>query len=248
MKNASNAMSETPLPTRGLTPTVPQKRPFGLEEEQHVPAVSSPLNPDSASARARKQPAREQREKKESLRKREAKAVEGNRHGTPDAPSQGKKAKKTAPAAIILSPIRYKLAAPKPSDFDPPKSPVFTPTYTRAGRQFYETSEQYGHAFDTDLRYLLISTVSTTAKVSVMFTVSPIQHFHPLNIIEGRRPNLMVHGSISRMRRLTSSLISLAKLSPRKRAIEWHERALVFERAAGTGNAKLSAASGLPEA
>lgn len=141
MKHAT--MSDTsPLPP-GSTSTVPQKRPFGLEDEQHVPAVSSPLNPDSAAARTRKQPAREQREKKESLRKREAKGVEGTRHGTPDAPSQAKKAKKSTPPAIALSPIRYKLAPPKPTDFDPPKPPVLTPTYTRAQRQFYESSEQY---------------------------------------------------------------------------------------------------------
>ena len=129
--------------TAASTPTIPQKRPFGLEDEQHVPAVSSPLNPDFANARTRKQPPREQREKKESLRKREAKGVEGTRHDTPDAPSQGEKAKKFTPAVIVLSPIRYKLAPPKPTDFDPPRAPVLTPTYTRAQRQFYETSEQY---------------------------------------------------------------------------------------------------------
>lgn len=137
-------MSDSSPLTPSSTPTVPQKRPFGLEDEQqHVPAVSSPLNPDFANARTRKQPPREQREKKESLRKREAKGVEGTRHETPDAPSQGKKAKKNTPAAVILSPIRYKLAPPKPTDFDPPRAPVLTPTYTRAQRQFYETSEQY---------------------------------------------------------------------------------------------------------
>lgn len=141
IKNA--AMSDSSPVTANSTPTVPQKRPFGLEDEQHVPAVSSPLNPDFANARTRKQPPREQREKKESLRKREAKGIEGTRHNTPDTPSQGKKAKKSTPAAIILSPIRYKLAPPKPTDFDPPRAPVLTPTYTRAQRQFYESSEQY---------------------------------------------------------------------------------------------------------
>lgn len=150
MKHATTTtMSDTSPSTtttaQGSTPTVPQKRLYSLEDEQHVPAVSSPLNPDSAAAtRTRKQPAREQREKKESLRKREAKGVvEGTRHGTPDAPSQTKKSKKSTPPATALSPIRYKLAPPKPTDFDPPKAPVLTPTYTRARRQFYESSEQY---------------------------------------------------------------------------------------------------------
>jgi COMPASS component BRE2 len=141
MKNVTQPMSEpSPLST---TPTIPQKRPFALDDEQHVPAVSSPLNPDSAAARTRKQPAREQREKKESLRKREAKGSDGTRHGTPDTPSQAKKSKKSIATAIILSPIRYKLAPPKPTDFDPPRAPVLTPTHTRAGRQFHESSEQY---------------------------------------------------------------------------------------------------------
>ena len=150
----TNMVNPSPV-TAGTTPTVPQKRPFGLDEEQHVPAVSSPLNPDFANARTRKQPPREQREKKESLRKREAKGVEGTRHDTPDVPSQGEKAKKSVPAAIVLSPIRYKLAPPKPTDFDPPRAPVLTPTYTRAQRQFYETSEQYEYIllFFFDVRF-----------------------------------------------------------------------------------------------
>ena len=40
-----------------------------------------------------------------------------------------------------ISPIRYRLPSPKPSDWEPPKSPILIPTNERAGRQFYETSE-----------------------------------------------------------------------------------------------------------
>lgn len=149
-------MSEASLSRRGSTPTVPQKRPFVLEDEQHAPAVSSPLNPDSANARTRKQPAREQREKKESLRKREAKGAEGIRHATPDAQNQKKKSQKSASAVSILSPIRYKLAPPKSTDFDPPRAPVLTPSYRRSQRQFYESSEQYDYFVPFLMDFMLI--------------------------------------------------------------------------------------------
>lgn len=138
-------MAEISSPRRSSTPsTIPQKRPLGFEDEQHTPAVPSPLNPDSASSRARRPPApREQREKKETLKKREAKGVDSVRAGTPESQGHGRKSKKTADTTSILSPIRYKLPLPKLNDFDPPKAPVFTPILSRGNRQFYETSEQW---------------------------------------------------------------------------------------------------------
>lgn len=142
MAKKRKTMSEASSIPRSSSTSIPQKRPIGLEDEQHVPAVSSPLNPDFANSRTRKQPAREQREKKESLKKREAKGVEGARNGTPDAQSQGKRLKKSTQTTSTLSPIRYKLAAPKSTDFDPPRPPIFTHADTRAQRKFYETSEQ----------------------------------------------------------------------------------------------------------
>lgn len=136
-------MTETSPRPRSSTPTaIPQKRPMNIEDEQHAPAVSSPLNPDFAAARARKQPVREQREKKESLKKREAKGVDSARGGTPDVASHIKKSKKKADAPVVLSPTRYKLPAPRETDFDPPGAPIFTPILTKAGRQFYECTEQ----------------------------------------------------------------------------------------------------------
>lgn len=56
---------------------------------------------------------REQREKKESLKKREA---AGHARGTPDAKSK-------VPATP--SPMRYNIGAPKNSDFEPPRDPLF---------------------------------------------------------------------------------------------------------------------------
>ena len=134
-------MGNNTSPHRSATPAlISQKRP--LEDEQHVPAVSSPLNPDSTTSRARRPPPREQREKKESLKKREAKVGDNVRGGTPDVQSNGKKTRNDAEAASVLSLARYKLPAPKLMDFDPPKAPIFTPIFEKAERQFYECSEQ----------------------------------------------------------------------------------------------------------
>ncbi len=132
------------VPSPGtVTPAaIPQKRPLNLEDEQHVPAISSPLNPDPTATRARRLPPREQREKKESLKKREAKFGDNVRGDTPDVQIQGKKSKKNAQKASVLSPIRYKLPAPKLTDFDAPKAPIFTPVLEKGERQFYECSEQ----------------------------------------------------------------------------------------------------------
>lgn len=143
--NKHRTMAEaSPVDRRSSTPNViPQKRPLGLEDEQHTPAVPSPLNPDVATARARRPPApREQREKKESLKKREAKGVDGLRSGTPDSQGFGRKSKKPAEGSSILSPLRYSIPAPQPADFDPPQAPILTPAIAKARRQFHESSEQ----------------------------------------------------------------------------------------------------------
>ncbi|MCJ1398090.1 hypothetical protein MMC11_001287 [Xylographa trunciseda] len=141
-------MAETSPSPRSSTPaTIPQKRPLGIEDEQHVPAVPSPLNPDFASSRARKAaPAREQREKKESLKKREAKGVESVRGGTPDSQALSRKPKKgTEQNSSIPSLLRYKLPPPNPTDFDPPKAPILVPIFQKVHRQFFEASE---HVFN----------------------------------------------------------------------------------------------------
>ena len=135
--------SSTPTATTTTT-VIPLKRPHGLEDEQHAPTISSPLNPDFASARSRKAPpAREQREKKESLKKREAKGGESARAHTPDTQNHGRKTKK-APDTFTntQSLIRYTIPMPKPYDFNPPGAPILVTSMTRARRQFYESQEQ----------------------------------------------------------------------------------------------------------
>ncbi|PKS09043.1 hypothetical protein jhhlp_003656 [Lomentospora prolificans] len=128
--------------------SIPQKRPH---DEAHTPNDPSPLNPevkpskpsasadDMPTAPARDKPVRA---KKESLKKRESKAVDGgSSRATPDP-----KLAQVAVQPSTCSPLRYKLAPPRPSDFEPPKGPVFTPHHEIAGPdknsiQFFETSD-----------------------------------------------------------------------------------------------------------
>ncbi|KAL8804777.1 MAG: hypothetical protein Q9182_002369 [Xanthomendoza sp. 2 TL-2023] len=134
--------TESPPRPRSATPSaIPPKRPLNLDDEQHIPAVSSPLNPDAATSRTRKAPAREQREKKESLKKREAKGVDTTRSATPDTQTSTKKSKKVEKPPDVVRPLRYYTKPPNPSDFDPPREPIFNPILSKANREFNECFE-----------------------------------------------------------------------------------------------------------
>ncbi|KAL9580173.1 MAG: hypothetical protein Q9203_006408 [Teloschistes exilis] len=144
------ATESSPRPRSATPSSIPQKRPLNLDDEQHVPAVSSPLNPDAASSRARKPPAREQREKKESLKKREAKGTDTTRSATPDTQTSTKKSKKTEKALLEpLRPLKYLFKPPKPPDFDPPPAVTFNPVLFRGNRQFNACDEQPSLPFFT---------------------------------------------------------------------------------------------------
>lgn len=136
---------------------IPQKR--ALEEVDHAPSVPSPLNPDSSMApknsRAVKQKtsmAREPREKKESLKKREAKGGpdQGAPRATPDrnaTPGAKRKATDAPPSINGLALMRYKLPPPIVSDYEPPRPPLFTLHHTTRSAdgsdvRFYESTEQ----------------------------------------------------------------------------------------------------------
>ncbi|KAF2185828.1 Ash2-trithorax family protein [Zopfia rhizophila CBS 207.26] len=110
-------MAELQPHSRSNTPSIapPTRRPL---EEDHAPAVSSPLNPNpDFAARARpRAPQREQREKRETLKKREASA--NTRGSTPAA--KAKQERFSAP-----SPMRYSIPEPKALDYDPPKDGLF---------------------------------------------------------------------------------------------------------------------------
>ncbi|KAI0159761.1 hypothetical protein GGR57DRAFT_458616 [Xylariaceae sp. FL1272] len=150
----------TPVPAPAMPATsLPQKRAL---EDDHVPPVSSPLNPNSldtkvvktqahddvAAGMARDKPART---KKETLKKRESKAgaTTDSSRATPDPKTKDKdkeKDKDKDTATSEASPLRYKLAPPKPSDFEPARGPVFAHHHDILGTegatvQFFETSE-----------------------------------------------------------------------------------------------------------
>lgn len=152
-KKSINMSAEEPSLIREATPTasasitsIPQKRAL---EDDHQPAVSSPLNPDFKSKQDDAPLARERasRAKKESLKKRESKggphAQDTSARATPDpkAPTKSKK-RDSAPA-----PMRYKLPPPKSTDFEAPRGPIFIPADTKTGPdgseiQFNETTDQ----------------------------------------------------------------------------------------------------------
>lgn len=132
--------------------SLPQKRAL---DDDHVPAVSSPLNPKPEPKLNKTQshddiPAmsREKRTKKETLKKRESKGVTivepGSSRATPE-PKGKHNTKDTLPNDS--SPMRYKLAPPKPGDFEPARGPVFTHHHDVSASDgsaiaFHETSEQ----------------------------------------------------------------------------------------------------------
>ncbi|KAL2065481.1 hypothetical protein VTL71DRAFT_3151 [Oculimacula yallundae] len=148
--NLATMSAGEPSPQREATPTfsapmssIPQKRSL---EDDHQPAVSSPLNPDFKSKDDAPQ-ARERasRAKKESLKKRESKAgslaPDSGARATPDVKSS--KVKKSEPD---LAPIRYKLPPPRITDFEVPRGPTFIPADTRIAPdgseiQFNETTD-----------------------------------------------------------------------------------------------------------
>jgi COMPASS component BRE2 len=139
----------TPVPVPVIPQSaIPQKR---VLEDDHAPPISSPLNPnlepklvktqshDDLALTARDKPTRT---KKESLKKRESKAG-----GTGGDSSRATPDPKTNQPPTDDSPLRYKLAPPKPSDFEPARGPVFShyydvPAPDGSTIQFFETSEQ----------------------------------------------------------------------------------------------------------
>lgn len=142
---ASNAPSPQREPSAPPPPSsIPQKRAL---EDVHSPAVSSPLNPEPKPQKPQVQiqddaqvMAREKRTKKDSLKKRESKGAPDSSRATPD-PKQQREPQGE------LAPNRYKLAHPKPTDFEVSRGPVFVSHHEvqdAEGRtiEFIETSDQ----------------------------------------------------------------------------------------------------------
>ncbi|KAK3688072.1 hypothetical protein B0T22DRAFT_425482 [Podospora appendiculata] len=138
--------------TMAFPSSLPQKR---VLEDDHSPAVSSPLNPEVKPAQKVQVQApeetqaamfREKRTKKDSLKKREAKgAAAGGPDSSRATPDPKQLRDRDAPPGE-LAPLRYKLARPKPSDFEQARGPVFmshheVPDPEGKPIEFFETSE-----------------------------------------------------------------------------------------------------------
>ena len=109
----------------------------------------------------------------------------------------GKKIKKAAKDSSYVSPIRYRLPSPKPTDFDPPKAPVLVPVTEKAEKQLYETTE---HVYNRKgFRY-------TNAIVDPIF---PSSRYHRASEVEPFEPRVDFKDAGSHMifddRILTSS-------------------------------------------
>ncbi|KAF2084602.1 hypothetical protein K490DRAFT_68537 [Saccharata proteae CBS 121410] len=136
-------MTDIQPPSRGTTPGAAAGVKRTLEED-HIPAISSPLNPDSAARpRPSKPPPREQREKRDTLKKRESTVV--SRAQTPDTKARSKLANAPAPLNYIVEKEHLKL-----SDFEAPKGPLFQshepPLYAETDRGTTELRRPLDHA------------------------------------------------------------------------------------------------------
>jgi COMPASS component BRE2 len=133
-------MTDSLSPSRGNTPSaIPTERHL---ESTHAPSVPSPLNPAAASKATLKPVQREQREKKETLKKREASSV--GRGATPDVKSKKQK------GPSVPSPMRFSIPEPKLSDYEAPRdtmfvshepNPIFTPDGSTELRKAYDHAE-----------------------------------------------------------------------------------------------------------
>jgi len=90
---------------------------------------------------------REKRTKKESLKKRESKGAPTSGVDSSRATPDPKHRKDGESSAAETLPMRYKLAPPKPSDFEPARGPIFVPHHeVTSGAdgstiEFFETTE-----------------------------------------------------------------------------------------------------------
>lgn len=132
-----------PTPVGPLS-SIPTKRAF---EDDHSPAVPSPLNPDGRANEqhvldeASASRVKSSRAKKDSFKKRESKGGESGR-ATPDP-----KPVTREPREGDSGPLRYTLPPPKESDFELPRGAVLTLHHGVVGANgeetnFFETSDK----------------------------------------------------------------------------------------------------------
>lgn len=136
-------MEEVNSPARASTPSlVPLKRAI---EEDHAPSISSPLNPEApVKSRAGKGQTREQREKKDSLKKRES--VGGAKTVANDHVNKKRKGNNYNVSGLP-SPIRYNHALPRDSSHYMVKEPTYAshepePFHTPGGAELRRPIDQ----------------------------------------------------------------------------------------------------------
>ncbi|TKA29261.1 hypothetical protein B0A50_03771 [Salinomyces thailandicus] len=111
-------MADPIAPPTGITPA-----PLHPLEQDHAPTVPSPLNPSTSRAPSKTPgPApppiqREQREKKDSLKKRESTA-------TASGPNTALGKRKAHAAQAYPSPQRFNVPPPRPQDFEAPRADI----------------------------------------------------------------------------------------------------------------------------
>jgi len=110
-------MADAPAGSRAGTPT---PAPLKIQLDDHAPSISSPLNPDAA-ARLKQAPTREKREKKDSLKKREA----AGQLKPSSAEGSSKKRKVSDQSPAQPSPVRYNHPLPKEAFHYTVKEPTF---------------------------------------------------------------------------------------------------------------------------
>jgi len=121
---------------------VPMKRSL---EDDHAPSIPSPLNPEAASkARVGKGSSREQREKKDSLKKRESVGIP--RAAAPDHVNKKRK-NSLSNLPGLPSPIRYNHALPREPFHYVVKDPAYAshepdPFYTPDGTELRRPIDQ----------------------------------------------------------------------------------------------------------
>lgn len=145
--------SSTAAATANSIPTPSNVSYKRVLEDYHSPSIPSPLNPDVRSiSKAQPQPTDDmppKRSKKDTLKKRESKGVDGNRLTPDPKPNKQGQTLASAPGDGVQSgPLRYKLPNAKQTDFDPPRGPVFIHHHSILALDgddkvdFFETSDQ----------------------------------------------------------------------------------------------------------
>ncbi|POS82712.1 hypothetical protein EPUL_005194, partial [Erysiphe pulchra] len=194
----------SPLPKRENTPSasinlslIPQKR---AQEDGHLPAISSPLNPEFKTIKSQEEVPSVQRTvrlKKESLKKREAKVNASGEANTRDnnLDRSSVKNKKKKKPIVEIGPLRYKLATiPGYNDFKPPQIPGFNPVEKRIVTDHIEVifNETIDHVFNKKSFNYTSAVPDPIFRHSLLFRQSEVPPYTARFSFEDRASNILV--------------------------------------------------------